>query len=155
MRDSDRGEVGSLGAGRAAGRGSGHVGAVVRRSAAPAHDAEGANHRLPSGHTCGQETSVSIAFIKRDVRDHERHVVHPTRQRAGQRARMWHVSQRHRRRPVNHKVVGDRLAVVLHLRTEHALTHEVHGAHHEQRHYHAHDGADGVVGRRRRLLRRI
>lgn len=51
-RLTHRGEVGSLGAWRAAGRGSGDVGAIVRGAATPTHDAERANHRLPSGHTC-------------------------------------------------------------------------------------------------------
>lgn len=65
-----RGEVGALGAGRAAGRGPGDVSAVVRGPAAAAHDAEGANHRLPSGHTCESvlETSVSVTSVKRRVK---------------------------------------------------------------------------------------
>lgn len=75
-----------------------------------------------------------------------------TWQRAGQRAGMGDVSQRHRGRPVDHEVVGDRLPVVLHLRTEDALTHEVDGPDHEERHDHDHDEADGVAGRRRRRL---
>lgn len=65
---------------------------------------------------------------------------------------MRHVAQRHRGRPVHDKIVGHGLAVVLHLWAEDALTHEVHGAHDEQRHHHADDGADGVGGLGGRLL---
>lgn len=54
---------------------------------------------------------------------------------------------------MDHEVVGDRLAVVLHVGAEDALADEVDGAHHEKRHHHGNDGADGAVGRRRQLRR--
>lgn len=65
---------------------------------------------------------------------------------------MRYVSQRHRRRPVDHEIVGDRLSVFFHLRAKDALTDEIDGADHKQSHDHGHDGPDGGVGRRRRLL---
>lgn len=127
--------------------------AVVRRSGAPAHDAERANHRLPSGHTCGQESQHQPVVRSRWPNGvvERRH----TGERAGEGALMRDVSQRHRGRPVNHEVVGDRFAIVFHLRAQNPLAHEVGGAHHKQRHDHAHDGPDGAVRRRRRLLGRV
>ena len=56
---------------------------------------------------------------------------------------------------MDHKVVGDRLTVVLHLGAENALAHKVGGAHHKQGHDHAHNGPDGAVWWRRRLLGRV
>ena len=55
-----RREVSALGAGGAAGRRPRHVGAVVRRPVAPAHDAEGANHGLAPGHACGVQGEREI-----------------------------------------------------------------------------------------------
>lgn len=46
---------------------------------------------------------------------------------------------------MDHKVIGDGFAIIFHLRAENALTHKVGGAHHEQRHDHAHDRTDGAV----------
>lgn len=75
--------------------------------------------------------------------------VPPTWQRAAHGVWVRNECQRHR----GHKVVGHRLSIVLHVRAENSLAHEIDGAHHEQRHHHCHDVANGLVGRGGRLLR--
>ena len=69
-----RREVSALGAGGAAGRRPRHVGAVVRRPVAPAHDAEGANHGLAPGHACGVQG-------EREITGHTSQRTHTHRQR--------------------------------------------------------------------------
>lgn len=75
----------------------------------------------------------------------------PTWQRAAHGIGVRHESQRHR----GHKVVGHRLSVVLHLWAENPLAHKVDGTHHEERHHHRHDGANGLVRGGRGLLGRV
>lgn len=146
-------KVSALSAGRAAGGSTRYMSTVVRRSATSTHNAQRADHRLPTRHACERvkETLGKVDTISAFSRALKQ-CVSLTWKRARQGARMWHVAQWHRGRPVHDKIVGHGLAVVLHLRAQDALAHKVHSAHNKQRHHHTDDGADGVGGLGRRLL---
>lgn len=148
-----RRKVSALSARWAAGGSPCYMSAIIWRSAASTHDAQRANHRLPTRHACKR---VDQTLAKREtfsVSSYEsKQGVRLTWKRARQGAGMWHVAQRHRGWPVHNKIIGHGLAVVFHLRAQDALTHEVHSTHNEQRHHHTNDGTDGIGGLRGRLL---
>lgn len=63
-----RRKVSAFGTWRTAGRGSGDMSPVIGWPAAPSHNAEGTDHRFPSGHPWRTKMCVNIQFFKAEKR---------------------------------------------------------------------------------------